>query len=131
MLFCILFGLSMDYEVFLLSRIREFRDRGHSTPESVALGLERTGGIITGAAVIMIVVFSAFALSPIIIVKEIGFSLAVAVLLDATIIRILLVPSLMRVLGPLNWWLPAPLKKILPPLSLEAEEEEPLPTRHQ
>ena len=128
MLFCILFGLSMDYEVFLLSRIREFRDRGASTPDSVAMGLERTGGIITGAAVIMIVVFSAFALSPIIIVKEIGFSLAVAVLLDATIIRVLLVPSLMRVLGPANWWLPAPLKKILPPLSLEAEEEEPPPT---
>jgi RND superfamily putative drug exporter len=128
MLFCILFGLSMDYEVFLLSRIREFRDRGGSTRDSVAMGLERTGGIITGAAVIMIVVFSAFALSPIIIVKEIGFSLAVAVLLDATIIRVLLVPSLMRVLGPVNWWLPAPLKKILPPLSLEAEEEEPLPT---
>jgi putative drug exporter of the RND superfamily len=131
MLFCILFGLSMDYEVFLLSRIREFRDRGHSTPESVALGLERTGGIITGAAVIMIVVFSAFALSPIIIVKEIGFSLAVAVLVDATIIRILLVPSLMRVLGPLNWWQPALLQKILPPLSLESEEEEPEPTRRQ
>jgi len=131
MLFCILFGLSMDYEVFLLSRIREFRDRGASTPDSVAMGLERTGGIITGAAVIMIVVFSAFALSPIIIVKEIGFSLAVAVLLDATIIRILLVPSVMRVLGPVNWWLPAPLKKILPPLSLEAEEEEPPPTRRR
>jgi len=131
MLFCILFGLSMDYEVFLLSRIREFRDRGASTPDSVAMGLERTGGIITGAAVIMIVVFSAFALSPIIIVKEIGFSLAVAVLLDATIIRLLLVPSLMRVLGPANWWLPAPLKKILPPLSLEAEDEEPPPTRRR
>jgi RND superfamily putative drug exporter len=131
MLFCILFGLSMDYEVFLLSRIREFRDRGGSTRDSVAMGLERTGGIITGAAVIMIVVFSAFALSPIIIVKEIGFSLAVAVLLDATIIRILLVPSLMRVLGPWNWWLPAPLEKILPPLRLEAEEEEPLPTRRR
>jgi RND superfamily putative drug exporter len=131
MLFCILFGLSMDYEVFLLSRIREFRDRGASTRDSVAMGLERTGGIITGAAIIMIVVFSAFALSPIIIVKEIGFSLAVAVLLDATIIRVLLVPSLMRVLGPVNWWLPAPLKKILPPLSLEAEEEGPLPTRRR
>jgi len=131
MLFCILFGLSMDYEVFLLSRIREFRDRGASTPDSVAMGLERTGGIITGAAVIMIVVFSAFALSPIIIVKEIGFSLAVAVLLDATVIRVLLVPSLMRVLGPWNWWLPAPLKKVLPPITLEAEEEEPLPTRRR
>jgi RND superfamily putative drug exporter len=131
MLFCILFGLSMDYEVFLLSRIREFRDRGASTPDSVAMGLERTGGIITGAAVIMIVVFSAFALSPIIIVKEIGFSLAVAVLLDATIIRILLVPSLMRVLGGWNWWLPAPLAKLLPAISLETEEEEPLEARRR
>jgi len=131
MLFCILFGLSMDYEVFLLSRIREFRDRGHSTRDSVAMGLERTGGVITGAAVIMIVVFSAFALSPITLVKELGLSLAVAVLVDATIIRVLLVPSLMRVLGPLNWWLPAPLKKILPPLSLEAEEEEPPPAHRR
>jgi RND superfamily putative drug exporter len=129
MLFCILFGLSMDYEVFLLSRIREFRDRGHGTRESVAMGLERTGGVISGAALIMIVVFSAFALSPIIIVKELGLSLAVAVFLDATIIRVLLVPSLMRVLGPWNWWLPAPLAKILPAISLEAEEEEVLTGR--
>jgi RND superfamily putative drug exporter len=128
MLFCILFGLSMDYEVFLLSRIRESRDRGLSTRDSVALGLERTGGVITGAALIMIVVFSAFALAPIIIVKEVGLSLAVAVLLDATIIRVLLVPSVMRVLGPWNWWLPAPLAKVLPTVSLEAEEEEPVAT---
>ena len=131
MLFCILFGLSMDYEVFLLSRIREFRDRGRSTRDSVAMGLERTGGVISGAALIMIVVFSAFALSPIIIVKELGLSLAVAVLLDATIIRVLLVPSMMRVLGRWNWWLPAPLAKVLPAITLEAEEEELVETRHR
>jgi RND superfamily putative drug exporter len=88
------------------------------------MGLERTGGVISGAALIMIVVFSAFALSPIIIVKELGLSLAVAVLLDATIIRVLLVPSMMRVLGRWNWWLPAPLAKVLPAITLEAEEEE-------
>lgn len=124
MLFCILFGLSMDYEVFLLTRIREFRDRGLDTRDSVAMGLERTGGVITGAALIMIVVFSAFALSPIIVVKEVGLTLAVAVFLDATIIRVLLVPSVMRLLGPWSWWLPAPLAKVLPAVALETEEEE-------
>lgn len=130
MLFCILFGLSMDYEVFLLSRIREMRDRGHGTRESVALGLERTGGVITGAALIMIVVFAAFALSPILIIKEMGIGLAVAVLLDATIIRILLVPSVMRVLGRWNWWLPSPLAKVLPAVALEPTEE-PVPDRRR
>jgi len=129
MLFCILFGLSMDYEVFLLSRIRESRDRGLGTRDSVATGLERTGGVITGAALIMIVVFGAFALSPIIIVKEMGLSLAVAVLVDATIIRVLLVPSVMRLLGAWSWWLPAPLAKVLPTVRLEAEEEEPVASR--
>lgn len=121
MLFCILFGLSMDYEVFLLSRIREQRDRGQSTRDAVAAGLERTGSVITGAALIMIVVFTAFALSPIVVVKEMGLSLAVAILVDATVIRVLLVPSLMRVFGPLNWWLPAPLRAVLPAVSLEEE----------
>jgi uncharacterized membrane protein YdfJ with MMPL/SSD domain len=124
MLFCILFGLSMDYEVFLLTRIREFRDRGLGTRDSVAMGLERTGGVITGAALIMIVVFSAFAFSPIIVIKEVGLSLAVAVFVDATIIRVLLVPSVMRLLGPWSWWLPAPLAKVLPTVVLETEEEE-------
>jgi RND superfamily putative drug exporter len=130
-LFCILFGLSMDYEVFLLSRVREFRDRGLGTRESVAMGLERTGGVISGAALIMIVVFGAFALSPLVVVKEMGLGLAAAVLLDATIIRVLLVPSLMRVLGPWNWWLPTPLAKVLPAISLETEEEEVLTTRRR
>ena len=128
MLFTILFGLSMDYEVFLLSRIRELHDRGLGTEEAVALGLERTGGVVTGAALIMIVVFAAFALSPIVVVKEVGLGLAVAVFLDATIIRVLLVPSVMRVLGPLNWWLPKPLERLLPTVTLEREEEpEPVP----
>lgn len=114
MVFCILFGLSMDYEVFLLSRVRELHDRGLGDEESVAAGLERTGGVITGAALIMIVVFSSFALSPIIAVKEVGFALAVAVLLDATLIRVVLVPAAMRLLGGRMWWLPGFLDRILP-----------------
>lgn len=121
MLFTILFGLSMDYEVFLLSRVRELHDRGLSTEEAVALGLERTGGVVTGAALIMIVIFAAFSLSPIIVIKELGLGLAVAILLDATIIRVLLVPALMRVFGDWNWWLPGPLRRLLPRVTLERE----------
>jgi RND superfamily putative drug exporter len=121
LLFAILFGLSMDYEVFLMSRIRELHDRGHSNEESVSAGLERTGGVITGAAAIMVVVFSAFLLSPIIVMKELGFGLAVAILLDATLIRVILVPASMRLLGDWNWWLPGPLERLLPDVQLERE----------
>ncbi len=117
--FCMLFGLSMDYEVFLLSRMRELHDRGLSNEDSVAIGLERTGGVITGAAMIMIVIFAAFTLSPIIFIKEIGFALAVAVLLDATIIRMVLVPAVMRLLGNSAWWLPGFLDRLLPRAVLE------------
>lgn len=119
--FCMLFGLSMDYEVFLLSRVRELHDRGLSNEDSVATGLERTGGVITGAALIMIVIFAAFTLSPIIVVKEIGFALAVAVLLDATLIRVVLVPAAMRLLGNSIWWLPGFLDRLLPRTELEPE----------
>jgi putative drug exporter of the RND superfamily len=121
LLFAILFGLSMDYEVFLMSRIRELHDRGHSNTESVAMGLERTGGVITGAAVIMVVIFSAFMLSPLLLIKELGFALAVAILIDATIVRMVLVPSMMRLFGEWNWWLPAPLARFLPEVELERE----------
>ncbi len=121
LLFAVLFGLSMDYEVFLMSRIRELHDRGHSNEESVALGLERTGSVITGAAAIMVVVFGAYLLSDIIVVKELGFALAVAVAIDAALIRTILVPATMRLMGEWNWWLPGWLDRILPTVELERE----------
>ncbi len=125
LLFAVLFGLSMDYEVFLMSRIRELHDRGHTNEESVALGLERTGSVITGAAAIMVVVFGSYMLSDIIIVKELGFALAVAVIIDAALIRIVLVPATMRLMGEWNWWLPKWLDRILPTIELEKDVEAP------
>jgi uncharacterized membrane protein YdfJ with MMPL/SSD domain len=113
-LFSILFGLSMDYEVFLLSRIREHRDRYGDDRAAVAWGLARTGYIISAAAVIMIVVFISFQANRLIPIKESSLGLAVAILIDATLVRILLVPAFMRVAGKWNWWLPRPLEKILP-----------------
>ncbi len=106
LLFCSLFGLSMDYEVFLLSRIQEsFWQTGDNT-QAVALGLQRSGGIITSAAVIVIVVSACFATADMILVKALGLGMALAVVIDATLVRGLLVPSTMRLLGNLNWWLP-------------------------
>jgi RND superfamily putative drug exporter len=105
-LFATLFGLSMDYEVFLVSRIREAHEAGVADREAVALGLEQTGRIITAAAAIMVVAFSGFAVGRIESLREFGVGLAVAVALDATVVRAVLVPSLMAVLGRWNWWLP-------------------------
>ncbi|HEY0128110.1 MAG TPA: MMPL family transporter, partial [Rubrobacteraceae bacterium] len=104
LMFCIIFGISMDYEVFLLSRVREAYENGESNTASVAKGLVSTAGIITSAAAIIIVVTGAFAFSNVIIIKAVGLGLAVAVFVDATIIRVLLVPATMRVLGDWNWW---------------------------
>lgn len=104
LMFCTIFGVSMDYEVFLLSRIREAYENGDSNTASVAKGLVSTAGIITSAAAIIIVVTGAFAFTGIIITKAVGLGLAVAVLVDATIIRVLLVPATMRILGDWNWW---------------------------
>jgi RND superfamily putative drug exporter len=104
LMFCTIFGVSMDYEVFLLSRIREAYENGDSNTASVAKGLVATAGIITSAAAIIIVVTGAFAFSSVIITKAVGLGLAVAVFVDATIIRILLVPATMRILGDWNWW---------------------------
>jgi RND superfamily putative drug exporter len=104
LMFCTIFGVSMDYEVFLLSRIREAYENGDSNTASVAKGLASTAGIITSAAAIIIVVTGAFALTGIVLTKAIGLGLAVAVFVDATIVRILLVPATMRVLGDWNWW---------------------------
>ena len=112
LLFAIVFGLSTDYGVFLLSRIKEARDGGYSDSESVAVGLERTGRIVTAAALLFSIAIGAFVTSEIIFIKEVGFGTAVAVLIDATIIRALLVPSLMELLGKWNWWAPAPLRRL-------------------
>ncbi|GAA1605251.1 MMPL family transporter [Kribbella hippodromi] len=111
MLFAVLFGLSMDYEVFLLSRIREEYDRTGDNTQAVALGLQRTGGIITSAALLLIIVVAAFSTSGIVFVKMIGVGLVIAIALDATIVRALLVPATMRLLGRLNWWAPRPLAR--------------------
>jgi RND superfamily putative drug exporter len=105
-LFAALFGLSMDYEVFMVSRIREAHDAGDDNTAAVAHGLQRTGGIITAAAAIMVAAFSGFIVGRIEGLREFGVGLAVAVTLDATIVRAILVPSAMAVLGRWNWWLP-------------------------
>jgi uncharacterized membrane protein YdfJ with MMPL/SSD domain len=113
-LFSILFGLSMDYEVFLLTRVREFRDRGGSDTDAVAFGLARTGRIITAAALLMIIVFLSFLSNRLMPLKELSLGLAVAIFLDATLVRLLLVPAFMRLAGKWNWWLPGPLERIIP-----------------
>ena len=121
-LFTILFGLSMDYHVFLLSRIRERYDQTENNTEAVAYGLRSTAGMITGAALIMVVVFGAFATGETIINQLLGFGLAVAIFLDATLVRSVLVPASMEVLGKGNWYLP-PFLRWLPDLRVEAPEE--------
>jgi RND superfamily putative drug exporter len=106
------FGLSTDYAVFLLSRIKEARDAGASDQEAVAIGLQRTGRIVTAAALLFCVAVLAFATSRVSIIKELGIGTALAVALDATIVRALLVPSLMALLGRWNWWAPGPLRRL-------------------
>jgi uncharacterized membrane protein YdfJ with MMPL/SSD domain len=108
-LFSIVFGMSMDYEVLLISRIQEEYRRTGDNQAAVAMGLEKSGRLITGAAAIMVAVFLAFALANVVIIKAIGVGLAIAIAVDATIVRILIVPSVMRILGRANWWAPKPL----------------------
>ena len=122
-LFSILFGLSMDYHVFLLTRIREHYDLTGDNTESVAYGLRTTGGIITGAAIIMVAVFAGFASGRMVALQEMGFGLAAAVLIDATVVRSILVPSAMKLLGDRNWYLPKWLQW-LPKLNVEGTEPE-------
>lgn len=110
-LFAVVFGLSTDYAVFLLTRIKEARDAGAGEREAVALGLQRTGRIVTAAALLFAIALGAFATSQIIFIKELGVGTALAVLIDATIVRAMLVPSLMALLGHRNWWAPAPLRR--------------------
>jgi putative drug exporter of the RND superfamily len=112
LMFCIAFGLSMDYEVFLLSRIKEEYDRTGDNTAAVALGLQRTGRLVTSAAALMAIVFIAFATSGVTIIKMLGIGVALAVLVDATIVRGLLVPAFMRIAGDANWWAPAPLRRL-------------------
>jgi uncharacterized membrane protein YdfJ with MMPL/SSD domain len=112
LLFAVAFGLSTDYGVFLLSRIKEARDGGASDSECIAIGLERTGRIVTAAALLFAVAIGAFATSQIIFIKQNGIGTALAVLIDASIIRALLVPSLMELLGRWNWWAPKPLRRL-------------------
>lgn len=124
MLFAVLFGLSMDYEVFLVSRIREEYLRTRDNAQSVAHGLASTASVITAAATIMIVVFLSFVLNDQRVVKEFGLGLAVAVFVDATVVRLLLVPATMQLMGRWNWWLPAWLDRSLPRISIEGGDSD-------
>jgi RND superfamily putative drug exporter len=128
LMFAALFGLSMDYEVFLLSRIRESWMRTGDSGRAVTDGLAGTGRVITAAAAIMIAVFVAFVLSPDVILKLIGVGMAAAILLDATVVRLLLVPAVMHLLGRFTWWLPRRLDR-LPQLHIEGRPELHLPDR--
>ena len=123
MLFAIVFGLSMDYEVFLLSRIREEWHRTGDSRRSVADGLAATAKVITAAAAIMVVVFGSFLLENDRSLKLMGIGLATAIFLDATIVRMLLVPATMELLGDKNWWLPRWLDRILPNIDVEGHAE--------
>jgi len=112
-LFCVLFGLSMDYEVFILSRTKEVWDRTGDNREAVARGLERSGRIVTSAALVVVVVAGSFAFADIVLIKALGVGMAIAIALDATVVRALLVPATMRLLGRWNWWMPAVLERFV------------------
>jgi putative drug exporter of the RND superfamily len=119
MMFAILFGLSMDYEVFLVSRIREEYLKHGDTHKAVADGLAKTARVITAAAAIMVVVFLAFLAAPDTFLKLFGIGLATAIFLDATLVRLVLVPAVMSLLGSRNWWIPSWLERMLPELDVE------------
>ena len=108
-----LFGLSMDYEVFLVSRMREAWDETKDNVRAVGLGLERTGRIVTAAAIVMVAAFSGFIAGRVVGLQEFGFGLAIAIFVDATIVRALLVPSLMAIFGRWNWWLPGGVARVM------------------
>ncbi len=119
LLFAVMFGLSMDYEIFLLSRVQEEVLRGNSNDEAVVLAVGHTARIITSAAVIMFIVFVAFMFGRVVATKSIGLGLAVAVALDATLVRLVLVPAFLKLAGKWNWWLPGWLDRRLPRIRLE------------
>ncbi len=122
-MFAILFGLSMDYEVFLLSRIREEHARTGDNAESVARGLAATGRVITSAALIMVAVFLSFVANPSPTTKMFGLGLATAIALDATIVRMLVVPASMALMGRANWWLPRWLDRLQPRVTFESSDQ--------
>jgi uncharacterized membrane protein YdfJ with MMPL/SSD domain len=126
LLAAVAFALSTDYGVFLLTRIKELHDGGASTTEAVAGGLERTGRLVTSAALLFCIAVGAFSISKIVFIKELGLGMALAVILDATVVRGLLVPSLMRLLGDWNWWAPGPLRRLYTRYGLH-ESAEPAP----
>ena len=135
MMFTILFGLSMDYEVFLLTRIREEWRRTGDNSRAVADGLARTARVITAAAAIMICVFGSFVINdPLRVLAVFGFGLAAAILIDATLVRMVLVPSVMELLGDANWYFPRRLDRIIPTLGVEVDVAElgdpPLAVQH-
>ena len=112
LVFAIVFGLSMDYEVFLLARIKEIHDEGADNNTSVRGGLQRTGRIITSAALVIIVVFAGFVAGDMLAIKQVGVALAITIFIDATIVRMVLVPATMTLLGEWNWWAPKPLRRL-------------------
>ena len=126
-LFTILFGLAMDYHVFLLSRVREHYDQTKDNTESVAFGIRSTGRLITGAALIMVAVFWGFSAGDLVGLQQMGFGLGVAILADATVVRMILVPSAMKLLGDWNWYLPKWLEW-MPDLRVEGASEATAPT---
>ena len=110
LMFCVAFGLSMDYEVFLLARIKELHDAGADTVTAVGTGLAQTGRIVTTAAALLAITFFAFVSSSVSFIQMFGLGTGLAIVLDATLVRGVLVPALMRIMGPVNWWAPAPLR---------------------
>jgi uncharacterized membrane protein YdfJ with MMPL/SSD domain len=112
LMLAVIFGLSVDYEVFLLSRIRERYDQSGDNTAAVAAGLQRTGGVITSLAVLLIIVVGAFSASGIAFIKLMGVGMITALILDATVVRVLLVPATMRLLGRASWWAPRPLRRL-------------------
>ncbi len=129
LMFAVLFGLSMDYEVFLVSRMREGWLRTRNNEQAILGGLAGTGRVITAAAAIMVAVFAAFVPSPDVVLKVIGVGMASAIFIDATVVRLLLVPAVMHLLGNANWWMPAWLSRVLPELHVEGHPEDHLPAR--
>jgi RND superfamily putative drug exporter len=121
MIFAIAFGLSMDYEMFLMSRMHEKWREDHDAPAAIREGMVTTGRIVTAAAAIMVVVFASFLLDPSRMLKQFGLGLAVAVFLDALVIRCLIVPAVMQLFGTSAWWLPAWLDRRLPRVALEGD----------
>lgn len=129
LMFAVLFGLSMDYEVFLVSRMREVWLRTRSNDQAILGGLAGTGRVITAAAAIMVAVFAAFVPSPDVVLKVIGVGMAAAIFIDATVVRLLLVPAVMHLLGSANWWMPSWLGRVLPELHVEGHPQDHLPAR--